>query len=252
MYQKERLSKLMEIIGQKKIVDIKELERDLFVSRSTLRRDLIVLEKEHKIIRNFGQVELSTNTNIEFGYNVRSNDHECEKRLIASAASNFIGQNQAIFIDSSSTCNALYPYLKNKCLVVVTNGLNLAQLLVEEPSIETFICGGHIKSMSGSILGQSAEKYLENFHADILFLSCSGVDETGVYMASEEQSFIKRKMMELSDQVILLCDSSKIGKKDYFRMCMYDAIDVLITDKELNKRFAATLEDCQVELLVVE
>lgn len=33
---------------------------------------------------------------------------------------------------------------------------------------------------------------------------------------------------------------------------MYDAIDVLITDKELNKRFAATLEDCQVELLVVE
>lgn len=252
MYQKERLNLLMEIIAKRKIIDVKELEQQMFVSRSTLRRDLIVLEKEHKIIRNFGQVELNNNANIEFGYNVRCNDHEYEKRLIATAASDFIGQNQAIFIDSSSTCNALYPYLKNKRLVVVTNGLNLAQLLVEEPSIETFICGGHIKSMSGSILGQSAEKYLENFHADILFLSCSGVDETGVYMASEEQSYIKRKMIELSDQVILLCDSSKVGKKDYFRMCTYDAIDVLITDQPLSDKFNKNLAAKQVELLIAE
>ena len=252
MYQKERLALLMNFISKKKIIDVKELEKQMFVSRSTLRRDLIALEKENKIIRNFGQVELNVDTNVEFGYNVRRNDHSYEKKIIAATASNFIGQNQSIFIDSSSTCNALHSYLKDKRLVVVTNGLNLAQLLVEEPSIETFICGGHIKTMSGSILGQSAEKYLENFHADILFLSCSGIDETGIYMASEEQSFIKRKMIELSDQVILLCDSSKIEKKSYFRMCNYDVIDVLITDKKIRKEFFEILEKQHVELLIAE
>ncbi|MGO2891667.1 MAG: DeoR/GlpR family DNA-binding transcription regulator [Enterococcus devriesei] len=250
MYQKERLSKLMTIISKKKIVDIKELEQLAFVSRSTLRRDLIQLEKEKKLIRHFGQVELVRDTNIEFGYNIRLRENEDAKKAMAEIAGDFIGSSQALFIDSSSTCIHLAPYLQNQNnLIVITNGIHLAAVLTEHPNIETFICGGHVKSLSGSILGGEAVGYLNNFHADITFLSCTGVDEHGVYMASEEQTFIKRKMIELSEHVVLLCDTSKVNKKDYFRMCGHENIDTLITNAPLPEEIQRVLEAKDVEVL---
>ncbi|MFS0925220.1 DeoR/GlpR family DNA-binding transcription regulator [Enterococcus durans] len=250
MYQKERMTELLKVISQKKLVDIKELEKLTFVSRSTLRRDLMELEKERKIIRHFGQVELVKDTNIEFGYNVRAHEHEQEKKKIAKIAGDFIGNNQALFVDSSSTCIQLWPYL-TKCdnLIIITNGIHLASLLVENPHIETFICGGRLRNLSGSILGETAINYLNNFHADLTFISCTGFDENGVYMASEDQSFLKRKMMELSEEVVLLCDSSKVNKKDYFRMCGQEQIDYLITDKPLPQKMGELLQSKEVEVL---
>lgn len=250
MYQKERMKEILKVINQKKVVDVKELEKLIFVSRSTLRRDLIELEKEQKIIRHFGQIELVKDTNMEFGYNIRAHENEQSKKMIAEIADNFIGNNQALFIDSSSTCIQLWPYLvKRDKLIIITNGIHLAYSLVESPHIKTFVCGGRLKELSGSILGETSIDYLNNFHADLAFISCTGFDESGIYMASEDQSFIKRKMLSLSDQVVLLCDSSKAGKKDYFRMCGYDQIDYLIMDSQLSKEMREFLESKQVEVL---
>lgn len=90
-----------------------ELEQELYVSSSTLRRDLIELEKMDKVRRGFGYVELVKPDNLELPYLFRGQEREQEKRQIAATASIFLSDNQAIFIDSSSTASFLAPYLVN-------------------------------------------------------------------------------------------------------------------------------------------
>lgn len=250
MYQKNRLDKLMEIISAKKTISVNELIKKAYTSRSTLRRDLIKLEKESKITRSFGQVEYVGGQNTEFGYEVRIKYHDKEKAYMAELASDFIGDGQAIFIDSSTTCMHLVPFLKKKKnLIVITNGIYLGAELASMPNIKTFICGGRIRSMSGSILGNAPIEYMNNFRANLVFLSCEGIDERGIYMASEEQSLAKRAMLKSADQTILMCDSSKVNKSDYFRMCAFSDIDTVITDKKLPADLESKLESENTEVL---
>lgn len=250
MYQQERLFKLLEIIAQKKSISINKLEQLTFVSRSTLRRDLIQLEKENKIIRSFGEVRIASDNNIEFGYMVRKHANEAGKKYIAGIADTFITDNYALLIDSSSTCAYLVPYMKEGGrLVVITNGLHLASLLNECKNIETFITGGKLKAMSGSLLGTATVRYLDNYRADIAFISCSSLNLNGVFMSDEEQSFVKRKMIEQAQTVVLLCDHSKFGKTDYFKLCSFEEIDTIITDKKPDADLLKMIEDQGVEVL---
>ncbi|AKP67535.1 DeoR/GlpR family DNA-binding transcription regulator [Companilactobacillus ginsenosidimutans] len=250
MYKTERLSKIMEIMSQKKVLNMRALENLTFESRSTLRRDLIVLEGEHKIRRNFGQVELVNGNNIEFGYHTRSTENTNCKRTIAELAADFIGNNQALIIGSSTTASYLEPFLAEKDnLIVITNGLPLAVKLNTNPKIKTYIAGGKLRPFSGSIVGDTAREFLGDFHADIAFISCAGVNMDGVYMASDEQTAIKKQMIHQADQVILLCDHTKINKSDYYRMCSHSSIDIVITDSRPTDAFLQNMKQECVEVV---
>lgn len=237
-------------MSQKKVINMRTLENLTFESRSTLRRDLIVLEGEHKIRRQFGQVELVNGNNIEFGYHTRSAENKNCKRMIAELASDFIGSNQALIIDSSTTASYLEPFLNEKNnLVVVTNGLPLAVKLNSNPKIKTYIAGGKLRPFSGSIVGDTAREFLGDFHADTAFISCAGVNQDGVYMASDEQTAIKKQMIHQAEHVILLCDHTKINKSDYYRMCGHCEIDMIITDAKPTDAFVKNMEKQEVEVV---
>ena len=107
----ERMSRIMDILTKRKIISTFQLEALMYCSTSTLRRDLIKLEKEGKIIRSHGEVRLVTTNNIEYAYDSRSHEETQGKQQIAETASTFLTDNQSIFIDSSSTCAALAPHL---------------------------------------------------------------------------------------------------------------------------------------------
>ncbi len=111
MFKNERLNRIISVLQHKKRMGTSELEQELYVSSSTLRRDLIELEKMDKVRRGFGYVELVKPDNLELPYLFRGQEREQEKRQIAATASIFLSDNQAIFIDSSSTASFLAPYL---------------------------------------------------------------------------------------------------------------------------------------------
>lgn len=66
MVSLERLERILEILKRKKIISTIELEALMYCSTSTLRRDLIELEKEGKILRTHGEVRLVTANNVEY------------------------------------------------------------------------------------------------------------------------------------------------------------------------------------------
>ncbi|MFT8459925.1 MAG: DeoR/GlpR family DNA-binding transcription regulator [Liquorilactobacillus ghanensis] len=250
MFKNERLNKIIEILQRKKVISIADLRNKIFVSDSTIRRDIIALENMGKVKRRYGNVELIKPENVELSYLFREQEHEKEKKYIANIASNFLGDNQAIFIDSSSTASFLAGYFSNlHNVIVVTNGLRLAVELDNLPNIKTFISGGRVRAGSGSILGDITLNFLENFRANLNFISCAGIDTSGIYMSSEEQSSVKRQMLSLSDKSILLCDYSKFGKKGYYRLCSPRSVNTIITNSKPSEEIVNCFSKNGIEIL---
>jgi DeoR/GlpR family transcriptional regulator of sugar metabolism len=134
-------------------------------------------------------------------------------------------------------------------MIVITNGLHLALYFNDVPEVSTFLAGGKLKAASGSLLGESTVSSLDNYHADIAFISCSAINEQGVYMSDESQSFVKRKMIEQADSVILLCDSSKFNKADYFKLCNFSSVCTIITDKKPDEALLTIFTNHEIEVL---
>lgn len=244
----ERCIKIMEILEKKKIIATRELESLLFSSPSTIRRDLIILEKQKRIIREHGEVKLVPSKNMDYSYNSRLDERVESKELIAEMASNFLGQSQAIFLDSSSTTSFIMPYLAGvDNLQVITNSVYLPPHLNNFPNVSLFVTGGEVTPGTNSILGNFAVDFLDNFRTDIAIFSCRGIDSGGTYEADYNQALFKRKMIANSKKNILLVDSSKFDSKHFFKLTYLDKIDHIITDKKPSNNFINTIDKrCEV------
>ncbi|MCW6660064.1 DeoR/GlpR family DNA-binding transcription regulator [Aerococcaceae bacterium NML191292] len=244
----ERKKKIIDILQRRKVISTKELEALTFCSTSTLRRDLIELEKEGIIIRSHGEVRIVAANNIEYAYSARQTLEINAKQKIATLAADFFTHNQSIFMDSSTTAACLIPYLEHlNALRVITNGIEAAIKLNSLDNVTLFMAGGYIANGTNSVLGDFSTSFLDNFHADIAVFSCRGLDRYGAYEANHEQAIIKQHMIRNSDKVILLADHTKFNTSHYFKLMNYSAIDHLITDKSPSCAFLDIVgEQCEI------
>ena len=245
----ERKNKIMDILSKKKTISNEDLSKELFCSISTLRRDLIELERAGQVSRYHGGVTIVDATNSEYNYLSREKSNTKEKSYLTSLAVPFINEGDSLFLDSSSTVLELCQYLESfNHLIVVTNGVKTALTLSTIDNLSIYIAGGEIKNNSSSAVGELASNFLTNFRADILFLSCRGLDENGVYEASLSQALIKQKMIKNAKKVVLCVDSSKMNSPHFFNLTSYEDIDVILTNEKPSKKLLTAFDehDCDV------
>ncbi|NLZ73683.1 MAG: DeoR/GlpR transcriptional regulator [Bacteroidales bacterium] len=244
----ERRNKILGILEKKKVITTRELEELVFSSTSSVRRDLLELEKQGKVIREHGEVKLANPKNIDYSYEARLYEQVRSKELIAEIASVFIGTNQSIFMDSSSTTSFLLPYLAEiDQLQVITNSVKLAPELNKMSNIALFVSGGEVKYGTNSILGNFAVDFLEKFYTDIAIFSCRGIDGNGTYEANYNQALIKQKMIKNTKKAILLVDSTKFNMTHFFKLAYFEDIDYIITDKKPDDKFLEKVNEvCEV------
>ena len=249
MFSSERSEEILRILRTKKKVSTKYLCEELYCSTSTLRRNLIELEKAALVKRLHGGVALIPDYNIEYPHIFREMENQKEKSYICSLALDFISSGYAIFLDSSSTVNNICPMLhKYDNLTVVTNGLKTALDLAQLDSVNTFIAGGQLKSGSTSIIGELTGGFIDNFKADLAIISCRGIDEDGAYEANQMQALVKQHMIKNSKNTILLCDSSKFNNSHFYKLDSFANIGAVITDKAPSSKLlnSILLADCEV------
>lgn len=251
MYDLERQNEIYEILKQKKSISVDKLTKLLYVSQSTIRRDLTEMEKRGLVKRTYGGVVLQESPNEETSLLLRENSNVREKKKIAELASSLLKDNLSIFIDSSSTCTYLVPYLKNyKNLNIVTNGLRIGLLLSEQTSCQIFLASGYIHSRSNSILGNLTVKTLERIHCDYSIISCSGLDVNfGLSETTIDQSEVKIAMAENSSKIILLADHSKFDVIKLFKSIPLSKIDYVITDKKPKEEYISFFEQNGITIL---
>ena len=242
MYKNKRQYAILEYIYEKKEATVNELSEKFHVSKVTIRKDLVELESKGKIKKNHGGAIPAENIMLnENPYYKKNMTAINEKRKIGALASKLIQDKQIVIIDNGSTTNEIASFLSDKEIVVVTNDIRIANKLSGYTSMNIVICGGYIKTPGYAVFGSMAEDLFKHTLADICFLSVDSLDiNDGLSYNFLDSISVKKQMIKNSNKVIVLCDSSKIGKKSFAKLCDVEKIDILITDKmelELKRRF---------------
>jgi DeoR/GlpR family transcriptional regulator of sugar metabolism len=100
-------------------------------------------------------------------------------------------------------------------------------------------------------LGPSAERTLDQYHVDKVFLSCKGIHlERGISESNEMQALVKKKMIDIADKVYLLADTSKFGVQAFTYFAALEEIDEIITDSELAPQECRQLEEKGIRVTV--
>jgi DeoR family fructose operon transcriptional repressor len=252
MVLNERQKDIFDIIKKEHSISIKSLLNKLFVSESTLRRDLTLMQKQGIIYRTHGHAMLIDPTTRESSILVRVKTHVKEKNNIAIKCAGLLNNDESYFIDSSSTAGYVLPHLEqHQNVTVVTNGLNNAAILTHTPNVKVHIPGGIIYNNTNSVLGIDTSDYIKKFNCNAFIFSCGGISlNAGITEVSLEQALVKREMLNHSKIHILLVDSSKFDKIYLCQTASFDALDYIITDKIPSLAYQELFKNANIKLLI--
>ena len=208
MYQTERLGKIMEILNKYGYVTVKYLTYKLDYSTATVNRDLNILEQKNLIKRSYGGVELIENKSVPLLF--RYSKMGKIKNSIAKKAVELIKDGDTVFIDGSTTTEAMGRYLTSKKnITVITNNIALV-LYLNEYNIDAVNLGGRIKEVPYISGGSDTEENAMKYKVDKMFFSSSGITKDGEIQADEEYETLRRIMHKNSVKAYYLVDSEKI------------------------------------------
>lgn len=231
MFQADRYSKIYEIIKEKKSVTVQYLSKQVYASEATIRRDLEAMEQRNLIRRVWGGAMLPT-VDKDMPPFVREQTNVAAKEKIGLIASRFLKNSCSLFLESSTTCLSLIPYMKDlKNLVVITSSLHVSRLVTHNTDASVIVIGGQI--YEGVILtGPLAVESVRHFHTDLLFFSCSGISaRAGITSIEPKVMEVSQEMMRHASQKILLCDNSKVGVEALLTLADLSVPDYVIMDR---------------------
>ncbi|MCM3768120.1 DeoR/GlpR family DNA-binding transcription regulator [Neobacillus niacini] len=252
MLIEERLEKEMKIIEENKTVTIESLAEFLSVSKDTIRRDLIKLEKKNVIRRIHGGAVLASKEALIFNYSERANQGNSIKEKIAEKTAKLVKDHSSVIFDSSTTVEAVIPKLNGKNLKGITNSLTHAILLAKNERTSVSVFPGKLNNEQLFLYGAETVDKIRQYHVDYTLLGVFAISENGLFIHTEEEGLVKRAMVQRGNKIIALADHTKIGTTGYFKVCSLDEIDILVTDKMPELKFVELLAQNNVDLVITD
>ena len=253
--RESRQSKMLEMIRSQNGITISELKTVFGVSAVTIRKDLDDMEKDGLIVRTFGGAMPSQSSDPLESFNVRSRLCREEKRQIGLIAAGLIHPMESVIIDAGSTTQEIVRHLHHSGpLTLITPAINVALEACNFQNVTVIVPGGGVLDrFTLSLEGASAEESFSRLHADKVFVGVRGVDVThGLTDTDTRRIRLKQIMIEVSRQVIVVADSSKIGKPSLFDVAPIQAVHTIITDSGIDSEMAARFKEMGVEILIAD
>jgi DeoR family fructose operon transcriptional repressor len=210
-----------------------ELAGVIDVSEATIRRDLAELKSRGRIRRVHGGAALS---NFMADLETRKKRFIQEKKGIGRKAAGFVEEGDTVFIDGGSTTEEMAKYLTHTRVRVITNALNVANILAEANGVEVIVVGGNVYSPGEIMLGPITEETISRLKADKAFISVEGIDGECISNSNTLVIGTERAMMKMAEAVFILADHSKFGKRALARLADLDEVDYIIAGKKVTKR----------------
>lgn len=232
MSVQQRRTKILEFIREDGHAKVQDLSRIFGVSEVTIRLDLEALEATGEVQREHGGAFLTgVGTFARTGKLFNQTNVELKKEIARKAAT-LVADGECIILDSGSTTTEIARLLAGrKDLTVITNALNIALILGENPGISLIVTGGEFKAPTLSLTGRLAAESLASFHASKLFLATAGISPTlQLTYPSLSDLEVKTAMINAADEVYLAADSSKIGISAMACLGSFGMVDTIITD----------------------
>jgi len=246
-----RRDAIYQLIKDEGVVRVNDLSERLKVTSMTIRRDLETLERDGLVERVHGGA-VATNRGLRDPlFTQKSILHQKEKDAIASVAANLVEDCDTIFINSGSTTLRIFRDIKAKQVKVITN--NACFPMEDMPSgLEIISTGGIFRRESFTLIGETATQTITNIYASKSFIGLDGLSvQYGLTTPVQAEAQVNRLMIEHTrGPVIVVADSSKIGRVSSFFVASVSVVSKLITDKFISDEDRRSFEQIGIEVLI--
>ncbi|MEY4698221.1 MAG: hypothetical protein RIT14_2649 [Pseudomonadota bacterium] len=239
-----RQSKILEIARAEGRVVVEDLAARFDVTLQTIRRDLTDLADAGHLDRVHGGAVARTGvTNL--GYEQRRRMNEAAKTAIARACAAAIPENCSIIMNLGTTTEAVArELLHHRSLTVVTNNMNVANILAANPGCEIMVAGGALRRSDGGLVGELTTQFFEQFKVDYAVIGASALDRDGDLLDFDlAEVRVSKAIIRQARQTYLVCDHSKLDRSAPARLASLSELTALFTDRPLPPDLARKCAD---------
>ena len=255
MFADERQKIIHGIIKKNGAVTISRLVSEFGVSTETARRDLLAMEKEGILRRVHGGAVAIGEIMHRMPLEERSHSFSREKIMLAKAAADLVEEGEIIGIDAGSTAVPFAEELAKRfsSLTVVTYSYDVFEVLSKCQGIKVILIGGDYNSNERYFGGPLALNALDTVYMKKAFIIPMAVSlENGISGFSQDFCTLSNKMMEHSDEVVILADSSKFEKRALYKRSETKSEYTYVTDGELSDEIKRLYYENGIKIIIGE
>jgi len=251
-----RRAQIIQQVMEDGRVSVSDLVKRYNITEASIRRDLILLEADHRLKRIHGGAvsvpgNLRTDTFVE-----KAKLHIQAKESIGKAAVEMITHGNVLLLASGTTTMQVVRHIPptlrmNNLITLVTTSVSIAQEVLAWPSPNLTILGGLYLPDYQATIGPQTIELLKDITADVAFLGADGLTlEGGATTANVLIAEVDRMMVERARKTVLVVDSSKIGQAGFIPIKPIGSFDVLITDSEAPPDFVDSVRAKGVDVIL--
>ncbi|MCB5409288.1 DeoR/GlpR family DNA-binding transcription regulator [Pseudogemmobacter faecipullorum] len=244
-----RQSEILELARAEGKVVVEELAVRFDVTLQTIRRDLAELAEAGHLDRVHGGAVARTGVS-NIAWERRRGMNEGAKLAIARSCAALIPDNSSLILNIGTTTEAVaQALLQHRNLTVVTNNMNVANILAASSTCEVVLAGGTLRRSDFGLVGELTTQFLAQFKVDFAVIGCSAVDEDGDILDFDlAEVRVSKAILRQARQKFLVTDSSKFGRSAPARLASLVDLDAVFTDQPLSPRLAELCAGSGTEL----
>ncbi len=226
-----RQQEIVDLARTEGRVLVDELAQRFGLSQQTIRRDLNELCDQGLLSRVHGGAVLATATE-NLAYDARRSMSASEKDAIGQSCAAEIPNNCSLFINIGTTTEAVARALTHhKGLLVITNNLNVASILMPCTGVEVIVAGGMVRRSDGALVGEATADFVKQFKVDFAVIGASAIDEDGALLDYDYREVrVAHALLENARQAYLVSDQSKLSRTAPVRIGHFRQLTAFFTD----------------------
>jgi len=256
MYPEERQQAIAEQVLARGRASVADLAQTYDVTTETVRRDLAVLDRAGVLRRvHGGAVPVRALHLVEPSVDERESTRaECKYAIAAAAADFFPRSGASVLFDAGTTTARVAALLPaDRELLVVTNSVPIAARLAGLGSVSLQLLGGRVRGLTQATVGDHAVETLRTLRVDVAFIGTNGISlRHGLSTPDPDEAAVKRAMVGCANFVVVVADSSKIGREEFVCFAPIEYVDVLVTDSEITPADRARFTDQGLDVVVAQ
>ncbi len=235
MTARTRRAEILDLLTRNGFLDVPSLQREFGRSEATIRRDLEQLQREGRLRRTHGGAVLEGFR--ERPLTTKVTERVAEKEAIARAAVQMVPDGAAVGIVGGTTTQQVARALATRRdLTVVTNALNIAIELASN-EVHVIVTGGELRKETFELVGPIAEPAANQLHMDLIFVGVDGISVDG-------------GLTDRANEVVVVADHTKLGRKTFARIAPLDVVHTLITDEKADTTVVRELERAGIRVVL--
>lgn len=248
-----RQVEILKIARSQGRVLVDDLAQRFGVTPQTVRKDLNELCEARRLSRVHGGAVLASGVE-NLGYEARRGIAVEEKRRIGALCARHVPDKASLFINIGTTTEAVAEALRgHQGLLVITNNLNVANILRGVEDISVIIAGGLVRHSDAGVVGEATSEFISRFKVDYAVIGASALDEDGSLLDYDyREVHVARAIIANARETFLVADAQKFDRSAPVRIAHVGQIAAFFTDRPPPAGFAAACAQAGTRIFVAD